>query len=85
MTSTDKPSARNVPSKQEPAERDTPGTGAPDDHLSQQAAVQEVQDEAGIPTDLDRPLAPGGTVVQNPKGDAQPAERVQDKKDAEAG
>ncbi len=46
-----------------------PGAEQGTDHLEQQQDLDTLEEEAGIPTNLDNPRAPGGTIVKTPKGE----------------
>jgi hypothetical protein len=62
-----------------------PGAEQGSDHLEQQHDLDNLEEEAGIPTDLDNPRAPGGSVVKNPKGTPPPADRPTSDRDPAVG
>jgi hypothetical protein len=64
----------------------TPGAEQGTDHIEQQQELDTLEEEAGIPTNLDNPRAPGGTVVKEPKGEPRtPEDAPRRKNDPSAG
>lgn len=63
----------------------TPGEAHPEEHVEQLEDLNELEEEVGIPTDLQHPRAPGGKVVKNPRGEERPSSPDQPRNDSAVG